>query len=180
MSDETTPAVAEATPTTADEVGQLPEWTQKLIKELRSENAKHRKAKTQAEKAEEAAKQAALAEQGKYKELNERLQAQLDEALASKEAAELAGLKAQVASKLGLPQMLVDRLQGTTAEELEADGQALLDAMPQPQTPTGTDAGKGTNSGGAPTPAVTEQEVREFAAIYGLNYETAKQQLMQQ
>jgi hypothetical protein len=102
MSDETTPAVAneqdptpvevtpEATPTTADEVGQLPEWTQKLIKELRSENAKHRKAKTQAEKAEEAAKQAALAEQGKYKELNERLQAQLDEALASKEAAELA------------------------------------------------------------------------------------------
>jgi hypothetical protein len=159
MSDETTPAVAneqdptpvevtpEATPTTADEVGQLPEWTQKLIKELRSENAKHRKAKT-------------------------RLQAQLDEALASKEAAELAGLKAQVASKLGLPQMLVDRLQGTTAEELEADGQALLDAMPQPQT-------KGTNSG-IPTPGPTEQEIREFAAVYGLNFEIAKQQLMQQ
>jgi hypothetical protein len=75
--------------------------------------------------------------------------------------------------------MLVDRLQGTTAEELEADGQALLDAMPQPQTPTGTDAGKGTNSG-IPTPGPTEQEIREFAAVYGLNFEIAKQQLMQQ
>lgn len=49
----------------------LPEWAQKLIREVRTEAAAHRTALREAERAAKAAEEARLAEQGEYKKLAE-------------------------------------------------------------------------------------------------------------
>lgn len=49
----------------------LPEWAQKLIREVRNEAASHRTALREAERAAKAADEARLAEQGEYKKLAE-------------------------------------------------------------------------------------------------------------
>jgi|GEM_PF-5296174 len=49
----------------------LPEWAQKLIREVRGEAAAHRTALREAERAAKAAEEARLAEQGEYKQLAE-------------------------------------------------------------------------------------------------------------
>lgn len=49
----------------------LPEWAQKLIREVRAEAASHRTALREAERAAKAADEARLAEQGEYKKLAE-------------------------------------------------------------------------------------------------------------
>ena len=125
-------------------------------------------------KAEEAAKKAAtdaeakaLAEQGKYKELADSLQAELAATKAQAKALELAALKRDVAAEVGLPAALAARLQGEDADAIRADAVALLAAMPKPQAPN-LNSAQGANA--APANAkyggLTEQE---FTSIFGIN-----------
>ena len=58
-----------STPQTGEDIGALPEWAQKAIKDLRAESAGHRKAKSAAEQAAQAAAEQAAKEQGKWQEL---------------------------------------------------------------------------------------------------------------
>lgn len=170
---QTTPA-EEQKPATPESVDTLPDWAQKLIKEMRSENAKHRKAKTEAEKAAEELAKKQAEEQGEYKRLYEEAEARRLEAEQKAQASELARLKSSVAQKLQLPPALVDRLRGETEEELEADAKALLDAMPKPQITASNDAASGIN-GAAPKPQMTEREITETAARLGLSVSALKQ-----
>lgn len=73
----------------------------------------------------------------KIAEIESKYQALQDE-LAAKEkalkAVELDNLRSKVAVDKGLPSAWVDRLRGETREDLEADAEALLAALPQSQS----------------------------------------------
>lgn len=168
---QTLPMSSEAT---AESVEALPEWAKKLVSELRKENANHRKAKTEAEKAAEEAARQAAEQQGRYKELYEAQLQKAQEAETRAKAAELAGLRSKVGSKYGLPEVLRDRLQGETEEALEADAKALAASLPK--APVATDAGAGVNSN-APRPGLSDDQLREMAAVYGVSFEHLKNQV---
>ena len=161
-------------PKPADSMETLPDWAQKLVKDLRKENAKHRTATTAAEKAAEKQARTQAEEQGEFKKLYEETLAKQQEAETAATAANLAMLKAQVAQKTSLPDALVDRLQGETLEDLEADAQILLDAMPKAQPVTTTDSSAGVN-GKQPTPPMSEAAMKEQAAKLGVQYEHLKE-----
>lgn len=61
----------------------------------------------------------------------EKANARAEAAEKKAKSAELAILRRDAAVKIGLPAALVDRLQGETPEEIEADAKLLLDAMPK-------------------------------------------------
>lgn len=167
---------ATTTPETAQTVDALPDWAQKTIKELRAENAKRRKTEQAAAKAAEDAAKKQAEEQGKFKELYETAQTQLAEARQQAQAAEVARMRARVGAKLQLPDVLIDRLQGDTAEELEADAKTLLEAMPKAEVSAKTDSRAGVN-GKTPKAAMSPAEVREMAAIYGVSEYALKRSL---
>jgi membrane protein involved in colicin uptake len=90
----------------------------------------------------DAAATQAMTEQGKFKELYEAAEKRAaDEAAARAEleqrikAQETALLRQRIATEKGLPAALVDRLQGETPEELAADADVLLAALPRPNAP---------------------------------------------
>ena len=167
---EETAPVAEETPQPAavDSVDQLPDWAQKLVKDLRSENAKHRTANKAVQKEKEEAERKAAEEQGEYKRLYEAEQAKRVESETEAANLRIARIRDKVARELKLPGALVDRLQGETEEEITADAQALLEAMPKPQAVTTTDAGNGVNPTPAPV-ALDEETLRRQASALGVN-----------
>lgn len=124
-----------------------------------------RKADEQAAKARADAEAKALREQGEYKTLYEKLQAELDAERQRTRELELAGLRRDVAAKFQLPDGLARRLQGETLEELEADAQDLLAAIPKPQAPN-------INAGNAPANVGVSHlgglSPQEFAARFGV------------
>lgn len=135
----------------------------RIIKErLQRESTK---AENLAQKAREEAEAKALADQGKFKELYEKLQADKQAADQRIKDMELTAMRREVATRLGLPAGLADRLRGDTAEALEADAKALLDAMPKPAAPN-INANAGANLTEA---QITAAKASELAAIYGVN-----------
>lgn len=162
-------------PTTSETVDQLPDWAQAHIKELRSENAKHRKAKTAAEKEVEENARKAAEEQGKFKELYEQQLTKAQEAEAKAKEVELRMLRQTIGQKHDLPDALVNRLQGETEEEIEADAKSLAQSLPKPVASTQTDSGAGT--GGAPGQVMTNEELQEMAAVYGVSISALKQSM---
>lgn len=117
----------------------------KELAEARKEAAKYRTTAKAAEKAKSDAEEAALKEQGKFKDLYERSQAEL-----KKQADEVAKLKRSemqrtVADRVKLPLKLASRLSGETEAEMEADAKEILSAMPGQVL--GNDAKTGTQSG---------------------------------
>ena len=124
-----------------------------------------RKGEEQARKATEAAERKAAEEQGKFQELYQKAQADLERLAAEKRSLELAALRRDVAAKFQLPDSLAKRLQGETVEELERDAQDLLAAIPKPAAPD-------INAGNAP--ARVNGNVygglseKEFAARFGV------------
>ncbi len=62
----------------AEDVAGLPEWAQRVIRDLRSESAAHRKAKTDAERVAQAAAEKALADNQQWEQLAKQHKAQLD------------------------------------------------------------------------------------------------------
>jgi hypothetical protein len=131
---------------------------------------KERLAKAQS-KAEEATRKAAadaeaktLAEQGEFKRLYEKLQADFQAQAERVAAMERQRTQGEIASKLGLPASLASRLQGATPEEMEADAKALLDALPKPTAPNINPTPGGVNS-----TQLGAADAAELAAIYGVN-----------
>lgn len=135
----------------------------RIIKErLQRESSK---AEQMAQKAAADAEAKALAEQGKFKELYEKLQADNIAAQQRIKDMELSTLRRETATKLGLPTGLADRLRGDTAEQLEADAKALLEAMPKPAAPN-INATTGTGLNDA---QMTTAKAAELAATYGVH-----------
>lgn len=71
----------------------------------------------------------------KEAELSEIEKANLRAEKAEKDAAELKlNLnRREIAAKLGLPEILIDRIKGETPEDMEADAKKLIDELPKPQ-----------------------------------------------
>jgi hypothetical protein len=101
------------------------EQIRKALKDANGEAAKHRKAA-----------EAALAEEAKRKEAEmtelQKAQKRAEEAEAKAQRLERETLQREVAAKVGLPAKLATRLQGETAEEMEADAKAILEDLPKP------------------------------------------------
>ena len=144
-------------------------FTQAELERILSERlAKERtKGEAAAKKAQADAEAKALAEQGKYEELYKKAQADLEAAQRQATEAQQALLRREVGAKYNLPLALVDRRRGDTPEELDADAQALLAALPKPAAPN---INSGTGNGRVPTPGVMdEQAKRELAAVLNVN-----------
>lgn len=132
------------------------------------------KEKTDLQKAQEAAKRKAAEEQGEFQKLYEEQKALREEAERIAQDARLSMLRQKVGTKHKLPDALVGRLQGETEDEIEADAKAIMAALPKPETVTTTDAGQGVNAT-APRQAMSDEEIREMAAIYGISEQNLKQ-----
>lgn len=175
MADQQAETTAQQTTTTAEqpaaEAAQQPAaertFTQADVDRIVKERLQRAEAKAQetAQKATQEAEAKALAEQGKFKELYEKLQADNAAATQRIKDMEMTSLRRDVASKLGLPAGLADRLRGDTAEALEADAKALLEAMPKAAAPN-INASAGT---GLTDAQITKAQANELAAIYGVN-----------
>lgn len=175
MADQQAETTAQQTTTTAEqpaaEATQQPAaertFTQADVDRIVKERLQRAEAKAQetAQKATQEAEAKALAEQGKFKELYEKLQADNQAATQRIRDMEMTSLRRDVASKLGLPAGLADRLRGDTAEALEADAKALLEAMPKAAAPN-INASAGT---GLTDAQITKAQANELAAIYGVN-----------
>ena len=98
------PEKATPTPATgqAGKVDELPDWAQGLIKELRSESAAVRKAKADADKAQQAEAEKRLAEDAQWKQLADQRQARLAELepQATTQAERLAKFEAMLVTQL--------------------------------------------------------------------------------
>lgn len=111
------------------------------------------KAQQEVQKAREEAEAKALAEQGEFKKLYEKQQAELTAKEQRIKAMEIETLRRSVATKLGLPELLFDRLRGETADEIEADAKTLLAAIPKPNAPNINSTGSGAK------PPVTNEQI---------------------
>lgn len=178
MSDETTTNEQQAPVTpTAGEQQQEPTqqtertFTQTELDRIISERlAKERtKAEAAAVKAREEAERKAAEEQGEFKRLYEQTAQRLAETEARAKAAEIASIKREVAARLNMPAKLAERLQGETAEDIEADAKDLMAALPKPAAPN---INSGTGIGAAPQQngAMSEAEKKELAAVLGVDY----------
>lgn len=112
-------------------------FDEKYVKELRSEAAKYRKElqelKTwrEAQEADARKRQEVEAlEQGKYKELLEARDKELEAMRAQIAQRDLDVLKMRIASEYSLPPALAARLQGKTEDELKQDAEALKSLIP--------------------------------------------------
>ncbi len=148
----------------------LPDSWQKEIKDLRTENAKHRTATKKAEAEASLVAEKQLLEDGKAKEAYEKVRLEFDELTQSLKASEDARIKMQIATKFGLPAELIDRLKGDTSEELEADAEMLKALIPGTLAPppSGTDGTAGVNSTIPATP-MPEQELKQLAVTLGVS-----------
>lgn len=113
------------------------------IKALRAENAKHRKAKSEAERLAQAADEARLAEEKKFAELADKRAQERDAALAKLQEMERSLWRQKAAQAAGLSPELAERLRGDDEAAILADAQALAKLLPdavtagQPGAPPG-------------------------------------------
>lgn len=133
-----------------------------------------KKAEDAAAKAAAEAERKAAEEQGKYKELYEKLTADVAARDAEIERMQKAAWKAEAAKKIGLPDGLAARIQGDTLDEMLADAEELLNAMPKPAAPN-INAGGGNGRLPAAVEALGGLTPEEFAARFNLSVESVKQ-----
>lgn len=124
------------------------------LKAIEAEAAKAKKAQTDAETQ-------ALAEQGKYKELFEKQQADLAAAQADAKTAAAKLLQMKVAGATKLPAAFAELLKGETEEEMTAHAQTLLAAMPKAAAPNINDA---SGTGGAPGAGNLDEATKQRVA----------------
>lgn len=142
------------------------ETAEARIKELNAENLKMRRQIEAAEKAAADAEAARLAEQGQYKALYEKAQADAQAAADKAARMEHDQRRRDAAQAAGIPQLWT-RLQGETPEELAEDAKALA-ALMQPTQPANGQAARGATT--PPTPpaqgqrGLTDEERRQRAA----------------
>jgi hypothetical protein len=113
---------------------------------------------------QEAAQAAALAEQGKYKELWEKAKSEADKNAAALLGLQRDSMRREIATKAGYP-TLWNRISGETEDELEADMQTLVGAIPKAAPP---DISGGTGSGKRSTDK-EEQKMTEAERTYLAN-----------
>ena len=113
------------------------------LKEANKEAAARRKRLEELEAQEAKRKEAEMTEAEKATKRAQELEAKLH-------AYELSELQRAAAEKAGLPAQLAKRLQGSTAEELEADAKALAETLPKP-TKTANVTNPGANGSTQPT-----------------------------
>ena len=113
-------------------------------------------------KAQADAEAATLAEKGEYQKLHaaekeraDKLAADLAAMQAQVKEQQLAVLRHKVASEKALPAALIDRLRGETLEEIAADADELLKAIPRPNAPNLNGGAQGAGRGIAPAEAST-------------------------
>jgi hypothetical protein len=111
------------------------EWTLERaiaeIKALRKENAGHRKAKSEAERAAQAAEEKRLTEEKQFAELAEKRARERDEALLKLEALQRSLWRQKAAQAAGLPPELAERLQGEDEAAMLVDAKRLAALLPQ-------------------------------------------------
>lgn len=133
---------------TVEELKVAIEKLEKANKEANKEAANRRKRLEELEKAETERQDAAKSELQKATERAEKAEA-------AAKAASLAVMRRDAAAKVKLPDAFADRLVGATPEELEADAQKLLAALPNaPKAQPKTDP---ANPGGSRPIGTAEQ-----------------------
>lgn len=123
---------------------------------------------------QEAATKKAAEEQGEYKKLYEAAEAKSTEAEAKVLQMAHDALRKQIATEAGYP-TLWSRIDGEDEAAIKEDMKTLLEALPKPSAP-GLDGGAGTGIRKSGKPAPTEQEIREQAAVLGVNADMLAQQ----
>jgi hypothetical protein len=132
-----------------------------------------RKAEEATAKARTEAERKAQEEQGQFQKLAESLKAELEQERQARKAAELAGLRRDVAARRNLPAGLVDRLRGETEQEIEADAEALLAALPKPQAPN-INAGDASSTSPKLPGGISEEALKQQAVRLGVKFEDFK------
>lgn len=123
--------------------------------------------KAKADKAAQDAETKRLADEGKYKELFEKQQADLLAAQSEAKSTAIKLLQREVAAETNLPTALADRLRGESKDEMLADAKAILSALPKPTVPN---INPNSGAGGAPVVGqMSEIEKNELAARLGVN-----------
>ena len=138
---------------TLDELKAELEQAKQHAKNKEEEAARHFKKIQTFEQAEQDKKDAELSELQKEQKRAATLEAE-------NKKIKLDLLKQQTASKLGLPDVLANRLQGETPEEIEADAKQLLETLPKKPNPASA-----TNPGGDRQVAETDAERRRRLGI---------------
>lgn len=181
-----TPAQGGAAPIepTGGDAGEQPQRTfsqaevDALIKDRLDRATK--KSEEQQRRAQEEAERRAAEQQGEYKSLYEKTQAELEEVRTQAKAAQLAATRRLVAKELGISEKIAERLVGETEEELRADAEALLGELPKPQKPPAPNINAGNGDGRVPTPQTDKLgglTPQEFAARYNLTVAAVQQYL---
>ncbi len=124
-------------------------WWEGRAKAAEKESDKQAKKLAALEKAEEERRQAELTDLQKAQDKAAKAEAEL-------QATKLAIVRRDVAAKVGLPAVLADRLKGETAEEIEADANALLETLPKSEKKVPSI--NPTNPGGATQPETLAQQ----------------------
>ncbi len=162
----TTPVTGTEPPATPP-VAKVEPAKEPTLEELKAENARlaqhasnkeqeaerHFKKLQTFEKAEQDKKDAELSELDKEKKARAALEAE-------NKKIKLDLVKQSTASKLGLPEILANRLQGETPEEIEADAKQLLETLPKKPNPASA-----TNPGGDRQVGETDAERRKRLGI---------------
>lgn len=160
-------ATGEQAPDTQPEQnGEQPKFTQAQLDAIIKDRLE--RADKQKEAASKAAAEAAKAEELKAKQewqtLAEQREKELKEIQSKYEKAQSDMLKRDIAAKIGLPEALALRLQGTTAEELEADAKTILETLPKPDKPK--PGLKTTSPSGGGDGETEDQRKRRLGLIY--------------
>jgi hypothetical protein len=149
-----------------------PERAKATIEKLRGfekESEKLRKQVAAMEKKEQERLEAELSEL-------EKAQKRLAELEAKAAQLERQQLQREVADKVGLPAALASRLQGNTADEMEADAAALLESLPKadkkPTTISATNPGVNAN--------VNETHAQKKARLFGTQGEPFSESAMRE
>lgn len=169
----TLPAGQDAGPGSGGDVEKLRAELNRANREAAERRVAHKQALAELEelrKAQAAAQQAALAEQGKFQELYEaevKARAELEKQAAALNdrirAQELAALRQRVANEKGVPAALAERLIGDTEEEIAADAEKLVAAMPRPGAPSLNGGERGAGKG------LSTAEARMIAGRLGVD-----------
>jgi hypothetical protein len=133
-------------------------------------NEKYKQAAAELQKQREAQANAELEQkkkQGKFEELYQETLAREKALEASIAEQKLNQVKMQVASKAGFPQMW-SRLSGNDEAEIEADIQALIEALPKPQAPSLDGGAGGRSREQVENGKITEAQKKMLQAKYGV------------
>lgn len=154
MADETTTADGGQAATVTDgdsqnNGGEQRTFTQADLDRIVTERlAKERQRGEQAaQRARQEAERKAAEEQGEWKKLAEQYKSEAEAERLRAQAASLQVMRRDIAARLNIPAVLADRLNGETAEEMEADAKTLLAGLPKGSTPT-ANAGNGARQSG--------------------------------